>query len=166
MTEYNNMEETEQQNTLELEEENMNTNDYEFVVIEEQENGFIKDNKGAIGAAAGVGAAGFIGGFFTGKITEKKKNEKLFKAIQEEIGHFADVMSNKAEGDIMETYAYRNAEDIKNKILSRIRDTKMKDSDKAKWIELLGTLIEMGSAGRTRQIITDKEIVNEVKDTD
>lgn len=129
-----------------------------------ENTGFVGRNKGAVGAAVGTGIASFVGGYFTGKIVEKKKNEALMNAIVTEIDYFDQVNRGVAEGEISETYAFKNANDIKFKILEKINDTKSNEKDKKKWRNLLDMIIDIAVVGRAQQIITERIVVSEVKE--
>lgn len=147
------------QTSFELGETNMNQNTELFLLEEE---GFLTRNKNAVGAAAGVGVAGFLGGFITGKFTEKRKNKILMNAIAEELSNFNEVIEGKAEGEISEMYAFRNATDIKNKILEKLDDAKMSEKEREEWKGLLSMIISISVIGREEQTRNEKRIITEV----
>ena len=147
----------EETNTNTLEESDMETTEVYLV----KEEGFLVRNKKAVGAAAGTGVAGFVGGFITGTLLEKKKNKALMNAIKEEIAHFVNVRDGVAEGIIEETYAFRNANDIKFKILDKINNQKLNAKDKAEWLDTLDMIMEIAVIGREKQIVTEREIITE-----
>lgn len=155
------METTEQQQ-FEMGESDMNTQKEVMCFVEEES--FLGRNKGAIGAAAGVGIAGFTGGFFTGKMVERKKNMALINAIQYEISNFMQVIEGKAEGNIEELYAFKNAEDIKFKILEKLDESKGNEKMKARWRMLLDSIVMVAVKGREEQLITDRTVVAEVRE--
>lgn len=113
------------------------------------EAGFIKRNKGAIGTATGVGVAGFVGGFLTGKITEKKKSEAIIKRIMTDIESFNTAIKN--EGPIDNEFAFTNAQDIKNKIFERMEGTKMKEKEIDQWRTLLDELTTLVLIGENEE---------------
>lgn len=135
-------------------------NNQEEMVLETTE-GFVKRNAGAVGAAAGVGVAGYVGGFFTGKYVERKKNDAIMEAIVEEINHFNTVVNGSANEEIYQLYDFENAYDIKFKILEKLTEKKTNEKTKEKWRNLLDLLTGIMIEAEQRNMLAQRTIVSE-----
>lgn len=160
----------------ETEENEMNgvENMADVVYVEATETGFWNEHGMKVaGAGAGLAtlAAGFTGGFFTGKHTEAKKRKMFMSEI---VRNMKLVEAEAAGKDTVEidgvsyptaSHKVENVDDLLNVINENIlKDKKVKETEKAEWIAIAIDLANAGARARATQIVTDNEIVGEEKE--
>lgn len=147
------------------------------VFIEGAETGFWNDGNKKVAAGVGAGlatlAAGFTGGFYTGKHVEKKKRE-MFK---EEILNTITIIKAQANGEETvdingikvptSTHKVDNTKDLEDIITNQfLKDNKMKLKEKMEWISITMELTSLGQYARAKQFETSNEIVRDKEETE
>lgn len=142
-------------------------------LYEVEEKGFWKQNQTTILTATGTTIAGFTGGFFAGKFAAKKENEKFMNEVKKQITLFGAKLNGmdevEWEGVKIPTalHEFDNANDVKAIIIQEyLKDEKVSAKKKAEWNALVIELINLGELARAKQIMTEKEIVQDVKEDD
>lgn len=141
-----------------------------FFLVEEEGQSFWEKNKTTVLTASGTATAGFIGGFFVGQHMEKKKRILFMSEVKKTVALFGAAHAGLETiewGNItLPTASHRfdNADDVKAKIVQDfLIDKKVPEKEKAEWRNLLLEIVTLGELARATQIVTEREIVAEVK---